>query len=46
MKEEENMNFKSIKHRSIESATNTNLLINISNLTFKPKIFINFWNNF
>ena len=38
MEEEEIPNFNSIKHRSIESASNTDLSINISNLTFKPKI--------
>ena len=32
--------FKSIKHRSIESATNTNLLIYISNIKILPKLFI------
>ena len=31
--------FESIKHRSIESAKNNNLIINISSLTLIPKIF-------
>ena len=39
MEEEEIPNFNSITHRSIESASNTDLLINISNLTYKPKFF-------
>ena len=38
MEEEEIPNFNSINHRSIESASKTDLLINISNLTFIPKI--------
>ena len=38
MEEEEIPNFNSINHRSIESASNTDLLINISILTFIPKI--------
>ena len=32
--------FNNIKHRSIESATDTNLKINISKLTLIPKVFI------
>ena len=40
MEEEEIPNFNSINHRSIESASNTDLLINISNLTFIPTIII------
>ncbi len=40
MEEEEIPNFNSINHRSIESASKTDLLINISNLTFIPKIII------
>ncbi len=32
--------FKSIKHRSIVSASNTNLLINVSNVKLLPKLFI------
>ena len=32
--------FNDIKHRSIESATDTNLKINISKLTLIPKVFI------
>ena len=38
MEEEEIPNFNSIKHKSIESATNTDLSIKISKLTFWPKI--------
>ena len=38
MEEEKKPNFNSIKHRSIESATNTDLLINISKLTEMGKI--------
>ncbi len=33
------MNFNEIKHRSIESATDDNLLVNISSLTLIPKVF-------
>ena len=33
------MNFNEIKHRSIESATDDNLLVNISSLTLIPKLF-------
>ena len=33
------MNFIEIKHRSIESATDDNLLVNISSLTLIPKLF-------
>ena len=36
------MKFNSIKHRSIESATNTDLVINMFHLTFKSKRFIIF----
>ena len=32
--------FKSIKHRSIESASNTNILIYISNVKLLPRLFI------
>ena len=38
MEEEKKPNFNSIKHRSIESATNTHLLINISNFISKLRI--------
>ena len=38
MEEEEIPNFNSIKHKSIELATNTDLSIKISKLTFWPKI--------
>ena len=38
MEEEEIPNFNSIKQKSIESATNTDLSIKISKLTFWPKI--------
>ena len=36
------MNINSIKHRSIESATNTDLVINMFHLTFKSKRFMFF----
>ena len=39
MEEEEIPNFNSIKHRSIESASKTDLLINMSDLIFKAIIF-------
>ena len=38
MEEEEIPNFNSIKHKSIELATNTDLSMKISKLTFWPKI--------
>ena len=39
MEEEEIPDFNLIKHRSIESASKTDLLINISNLILKPIIY-------
>ena len=36
--EDNTTNFDSIKHRSIEYASGLNLIINISNLIFLPKI--------
>jgi len=38
MIEKETSNFNSIRHRSIESATNTDLVINFPNVNYKSKI--------